>query len=829
MSKALVTSRKYENFFLPEQTSYLTGNVGDVIDLTLQLDVEISSLSSFSNPNMVTNGDRITRQTGSWYDDGFVENQTIQLTYDLTIDPAPTGTVTFDATIKTLTPTIMICENILEVGGGGATSLPNVTFPYTDGTTTLSGLSIISTASVEGLEMEYGLVTNTQTQAGTTTSLIDGSTTSFVHPSIDASSGTVLTLNSTGYKSGASILSSTIKGLGINGSIQSFEINIKYILTPLFESITDLQTPVTLPSFYDNTECIGDSFKIKFLPQSGNPNASVSTASTETKLLGNTGFFEENYNGQINNFSIDSYSLFVNGLPVTGIQTSGVTSFTIVLNDPNGTAASRYKMAFAWTPDDEALYSDNGYYNHENLLYNGLNDNSPLSFATGSGLYNGYSNASGAIMDIELTSVTNAGGLTTFKGKFRPNATFTTYMDSQQTGDKKYLIWLSAADPSLSASLSDRVSLVVDSSSFTEEAVSYQSWDVSNSFLEHPEPAQQVGVSFYSGCSEDEILARSVIKLDTSKNETVEEVTFEIQGYNSVTQQSYILESNSYDTSIFVKDSAGIQQIALDKTRGFLMAAGVDKNFVKVERSPIDDLGTIVGYKALYAFRGRWEDWIANSNVPSQFYDNLELNNNLNDDWASKDNLADWSLTFALKMKVNSLGTIIDTQNRFSFELATYEESTIWDGEITNFNEAKTSSLYLGLNADGIRQNVILPNENTFVQADFDLEDLLGDVGSASDYYGVIRIEEYRNGGLFKIHMLSSYLDNITSGNILIPLTGETKTKVSKISLTKMRLECFIDKNEIDTSVAQYKISARLGDLNINIGKYSKQYSLKYN
>jgi hypothetical protein len=829
MSKALVTSRKYTNLFRPEQTSYLTGNVGDVIDLALEIDVEISSLSSFSNPNTASNGDRITRQTGSWYDDGFVETQDIQLTYDLTIDPAPTGTVTFNAKIKTLTPTIMICENILEVGGGGATAFPSATFPFTDGTLTLSGLSIISTFSVQGLEMEYGLVTNTQTQAGTTTSLIDGSTTSFVHPSINAGSGTVLALNSTGYKSGASILSSTIRGLGINGSIQTFEINIKYILTPLFESITDLQTPVNLPSFYDNTECIGDSFKIKFLPQSGNPNASVSTASTETKLLGNTGFFEENYNGQANNYSIDSYSLFVNGLPVTGIQTSGDTSFTIVLNDPTGTGASKYKLGFNWTPDDEDLYSDNGYYNHENLLYNGLNDNSALDFTTTGGLYTGYSNASGARMDIELTSITNTGGLTTFKGKFKPNADFTTYIDSQATSDKKYLIWLSAADSSLSTNLSDRVSLVVDAGDFTEEAVSYQSWDVTNSFLEHPEPAQQVGVSFYSGCSEDEILARSIIKLDTSKNETIEEITFTIEGYNSVTQQSYTLESNGYDTSVYVKDNAGVQQIALDKTRGFLMAAGVDKNVVKIERSPIEDSGTIVGYRSLYAFRARWEDWISNSNVPSLFYDNTELNNNLNNDWASKDNLADWNLTFTIKMKVNSLGTIIDTQNRFSFELATYEESTIWDGEITNFNEAKTTSLYLGLNADGIRQNVILPNENTFVQADFDLEDLLGDVGSASDYYGVIRIEEYRNGGLFKIHMLSSYLDNLTTGNILIPLTGEVKTKVSKISSIKMRLECLIDKNEIDLNVAEYKVSARLGYLNINNGKYSKHYSKKYN
>ena len=84
----------------------------------------------------------------------------------------------------------------------------------------------------------------------------------------------------------------------------------------------------------------------------------------------------------------------------------------------------------------------------------------------------------------------------------------------------------------------------------------------------------------------------------------------------------------------------------------------------------------------------------------------------------------------------------------------------VWDGSINHFNEGKTVDLYTGLNADGIRTNAILDNESTLIEADFDLQDVSGNVGSVSDYYGVIRIEIFQEGGIKGIEMISSILDN---------------------------------------------------------------------
>lgn len=846
MAKALVTSRKYTNLFRAETTPYLTGNVGDVIDLELKLDVEITTTSSFSNPYEITSltgtdptaEQTIVRGTGSFFEEGFVEGQVVTIFWTLEIDTPATSTVyAYQGTINTLSHTIMQLDNVQTLGAvppeyDATLIAPVAVYPFqeTSGGATLtnSGLTIFSSTSVEGLEFTYGLTTNSQAQAATTASLIDGTTTIFKNSGISSANPSAVDLVPYGERSGMGILEATVKGLGSVGEVHSFQIDVKFLITPFYETILNIQNKA-LPSFYFDQECLTDVFKIKLQPQSGNPNVFIETDSSETLMLGNTGFYEENYNGGFNNYSVNSFSMFNGGgLPISGVQTTGETNFTAVINQPLNTATSKYKFGFALSPDDDSIYSNNPYPAQENFLYNGLDDSSAFDQSATPTTYTGFENNDGARMDIQLSSVTAVGDDVTIKGKFKPNAAFETYIASLPTADQNYFVWVSVADESLATNVSDRVSLLVDVSQFTIEEPASQPFDVTNSFLDHPQPTSQVGATVLNGCSEDEVLARSIIKLDTAKDETVEEITFSIEGFNPVTLERYTLEEVTYDTTGFVKDLAGIQQIDIDEKRGFLMVNGVDKDFVKVFRSPIDDSGTSVGFRALYAFRLRWEDWQMNSNVPSSFYDNTQLNNNFNNNWANKDDLANWILTYNVKMKVNSAGTIINTRNFFEFTQKTYDESTVWDGIISTWDETKTTNYFQGV-VNGLRNNIILGTENTLVEAEFDLENLLADVGALSGYYGVIRIEEYQNGGLFRIHMLSSVLTNVTGSNLLKPLTGETGAKLTKVSATKITVEGLIDFTQLNLTQSQYKISARLGCADINAGKYSSHYSLKYN
>ena len=258
------------------------------------------------------------------------------------------------------------------------------------------------------------------------------------------------------------------------------------------------------------------------------------------------------------------------------------------------------------------------------------------------------------------------------------------------------------------------------------------------------------------------------------------------------------------------------------------MVAGLNKNIVEIVRDASSDVGTKKAYWMRFAMRFHWEDWVANQNVPNDLVDPNEQLDGKNQFYPSKDTFSnDWRLRFSIQTELNTNGVLVNTKNSSNIFVADYDESNVWDGEITHFDETKTTNLFTGLNADNVRTNAILDNASTLIQADFDLEDLTGDVGSISDYYGVIRIEVYQEGGQKGIEMLSTVLDN--KDQILIPITGETKCKITKISSTKIRLEGLIDFNYIDLTKSSYKTSARIGFKNLSVpGIYGSQYGSQY-
>jgi len=827
MASALITNRQYTNFYTGTTTSWLIGNVGDVVELTLDLDAEILFTSTYQTQVKITDNNHVTRLSGSWFDEGFAVGQLVSLIANLTTNggaPIPIAGLPHTGQILTLTPSLMIVD-LLNVG--------DTFMPFQNSINSIdyewSGLTIACTDTnpFKGVEFYYGLTTNTQVGSGDLSSLIDGTVLTFKHNSIVAPVSAPINLIPFSYQSGGAILSATIQGnTTVSGTLKKYIIKIKFIITPIYEVVDDL-TNLILPTPYKGNECLTDIFRVNILPEINNPNINVSVSGAQSVLKGNTGWFNENYNGGVNNYSINQVQLFNElGIPISGIASGGKTDFTIIINQVGATSAFDYKLGFVWTPSTPSYYTDKLLGYHKNVMYNGCSDSVVLNSSTAAQTFTGYTNEAGARMDIEFSSITLQANTVTIRGKFVPNAAFETFMEAVDTSDLNYLVWVSVGD-NLDVNITDRVSLISDFSSFTLPAITTEQFNVTNSFLGHAQESTQVGSMFYEGCVEDEISARSIISLDTTLDETIEEIKFTIEGYNYVTNESYVLESNAYDCTGFVKDNANIQQINIDTTRGFQMVSGLEKNAVQVFRDPLNDVGSLKAYKGIYSFRFRWEDWISKITVPSVFYDNTLLNNNLNNDWSTKDDLANWKLTYNVNMKVLRQGLEVNTKNSFDFAVRKYEESIVYDGAITTYDSTKTNSLFLGFDANGVRNNAILSAENTWIQADFDLEDLMGDVGDINDYYGVIRIEEYRNGGLFKIEMLSSILTN--TENILIPLTGETQAKMTKVSDTKIRVEGLIDKTKLNLNNSQYKISARLGCSDINLGKYSGKYTQKYN
>jgi len=719
---AIITRREYTNEFRPKKTSWLLGNVGDRITLELDVDIEISFESSFSNSIDSDGTTEFVRSAGSFFDDGFTNGTSISWSTSVDTGSGPvansgTGTITL------LTPTRMRV-NVLT-----GTFPPAYDYPFNNGTIATTPIQINSTDSVEGVVFNYNLISNDDLVSGSLASLIDGTTPRFEVNGIDPSDlVTINQMQSFGFSSGHSVFNATIQGAGVSGITQSFNIVVEFQIIPLFDDLSDFQNN-TAPSFLFDNASLTDIFEITFLPEINNPNVLIQTDSSETAYDGNVGWFDENFNGGLNNYSVVGTSYTdSNGLNVLGVSKDEPTNFQIVINQTGATATSEYKIGFFAVPFEKELIQDNNKTNYENLLLNDLNQTVNQSTVQFTNV--GYLNSEGAGMDIRFDSISNVGSQVYINGQFQPNSAFSNYFDTINPSNWNYGLYVSLADETLTTNTSDRVSLLCDFNQFVSEPIQFVLGNVSTEFLNHAQSLESAGEANYLGSVEDEVLTNSLMFLDTAKDETIDSLTFLIEGFNTVTGETFECERYAIDTTTFSVDGDGVQLLNVDTTRGFQMATGVEKNLIQIVRDQTQDTGTLKAYFVRYAIRPRWEYWIENSSVPNDLADGTKTFDGKNQNWARLDSfLNDWKLRFSIQTELNSDGSLLNTKNSKNIYVRGYEESNVWDGSINHFNEGKTVDLYTGLNADGIRTNAILDNESTLIEADFDLEDIAGDVG----------------------------------------------------------------------------------------------------
>jgi len=813
---AIITRREYTNEFRPEVTSWLLGNVGDRITLEIDVEISINVDSTYSNPFNSNGSNQITRSTGSFLDDGFFVGSNVSW-YGTGSGTPFSGS----GVISTLTPTTMRLSSITGTFPGSGD------YPFNDGTTVNLSMNIQSTDNVQGVNFNYNLIANSEINSASLNSLVDGTTPRFEAVGLDPTDTvTIIPLTPIGFNSGHSVFSSSIVGLGKTGPVQKFKISVNFQIIPLFDNLSDFQNNVA-PSFLFDSDSLTDVFKLQFLPQLNNPNISIFTDSTTTALSGNVGWFDENFNGNATIYSNVGVSYTnTDGVNVAGVSKDEPTNFQITLNQTGASATSKYKIGFLTVPFEKELIQENTKKNYENLMLNDLNqvvDQSTAQFT-----FAGYGNTSGAQMGIRFDSVSNDGSTVFINGQFQPNNDFTTFFNSIDKSNWNYIFYVSLANETLASNVSDRTTLLCDFNQLVEVAPSFVLGDATIEILNHAQATTNVGVSNYLGTIEDEVLTKTLFYLDASKTESIQTINFKVEGFNTVNGSTFDCENYEIDTSGFDLDSNGVQLFNVDTTRGFQMKPGVEKNFVKIVRDQTEDIGTKKAFYFYYAIRPRWEYWIENTNVPNDLIDGTKQFDGKNQNWSRLDSVFNyWKLRFSLETKMTSNALTVNTKNSQNLYIRTFDESTIWDGSINHYDETKAVNLYTGLNSDGVRTNAILESENTLIEADFDLQDVSGNVGTISDYYGVIRIEIFEQGGIKGIEMISTVLDNIDG--ILKPVSGSTKCKIEKISNTKIRLSALIDYNFLNLSGVQYKTSGRIGFKNLTTpGIYGTQYGNQY-
>lgn len=618
-------------------------------------------------------------------------------------------------------------------------------------------------------------------------------------------------INSTHRYIRPSIISNvvTIQNIGtlVSNYKKKYEVEVDFMLSSFFEEISDLET-FTPPQVVFNANSLTDAVLLTFMPEWNNPNIKIENDMKETERLGNTGWFDENYNGLPNNFEVKSVEYFdLGGQSLTGLSFGSETKVRAVIGGVQNIGIdSDFKHGFIWLPSQEEQYKDKTTPFHKNAKISshfsttafGANTSYPF-------VYEGYA-TDNAKMNTRAISYTIQGNDLVFEAIFSPTVEFLQFFESR-VQDRKYALWVSVADKNLTTAFSDRVSLLLDVGDMDFFIpIEGELEGVVNSFIEHPEDNLATGVDIYEGFLEDDILARSFFSLENGKRLSQVILGYEVE--NTTSGSTYELERFTANTQPFLTIPSGVQEIDFNSIRGYKLENNNNKNWVKIIRNPSGDLNGKAGYQILFGQKIRWEYWLQKSNVPSEYYDNTLEFNGSNNDWLhflrqSNSHKVNYFILF----DVVENGQTKRYKNTYPINFNGYDENTNIETTHEYFDHETDNLLNVGFEPEtGRPLGVLLSNKNTRIEITYTKLNGNFDLGNV---YAVTTLEIDRGAGVMTHRQLSSIVGS-ENDNILIPLPPNNKLLVQQIAPNVIKTTCLVDYTRLENAF-MYKITGRIG------------------
>tara|TARA_R110001583_G_C5664989_1_gene409991 strand:+ start:2939 stop:5623 length:2685 start_codon:yes stop_codon:yes gene_type:complete len=765
-------------------TSFLTGNCGEFLRNEIEVKISWTSESSATDIFSV-NGNILTRSgTGDFETDSFVVGDIIDIwelngtpsviATDREISAITTDTITFDgASVGTSTLTDGIVY--------GKTPLESLLFNY--------GL-IENNESVNFVSKVDGTATNEFFAEGIGT-LTGGGTRSLIPVLMTKSIG----VNSWKDDGDAYINYESTQGQS-NDFAQVFKLDHKFRLFPFYldgwqNNLTTLSPP--FPEF-QSTNCLKYVSRFEFRQFLNNPNGA--RIKDFSSVNGNTGWFDENFNGFTNNYILDSIVITDNATSNVLTELDFQKSCHVVLNVSDGlsrwnTGKDVFTIGVSYLPNANQ-YQQNQNTIAENFLFDSV------------WVEDGIAPVSSTILkNVEVTSATASTCIVEYDVE---------YSVSQQSllSNESYLMYCGVNSLTSVGINSDRVTLLTDykSYSFTNDVFDLMFMEEFR-FVPHDLADTSPNIKGdYLGWIEDGFQIQTPFKLNTDLGASIDSISLDIVAYNSLTGEQFTIQTNPLDLSSSVI-SGGVQQINLASTNNFKLLSTSD--FKKIELSNVGS-GTyltynVENYESKIGVRFNFEEWIALLSANTDFFNASQLNNGLN---LLSSNYSTAFLTspqsdFQIKARLNSNvrdnNNVVTNYQFLSDDLKSYyydlddNDPTEWSGVINTFD------------TNGTQIDIIYNNNFTDIVATFNR------IVTASDLttpYGWIRLDIQQGTINTPFELSTLYLPSINSA--LIPLPTETFCKIQNVG-TQIKLSCRIDFSKIPSG-SIISLSARISESN---------------
>lgn len=772
-------------------TNFLVGNCSELLktDITIQVSwkAESDATDIFSyNTNTLTRSG-----SGSFITEGFNLGESIDI-WEVSGTPS--------AIVSDRIITFISADTIVFDGASA-------------GLGTLTDGVVYGKTPLESLFFNYGLIENNETI--NFISKIDGFTNNEFYADgigVDTGGGVRSTsvipmleaIGVNSWKDGGNAKVNFNQTLGQSQDFaQEFIVQHTFRLLPYFLDgwLPNLNTLAPPFPEYQSTNCLKYVSGFEFREDLVNPNNTKT--GTSANVQGNTGWFDENFNGLINNYSVTSVNIIdsLTTNPLSALDFQKTNKVTIEVESVNGSWTSgkeRFSVGVSSLPDVNS-YQQNQNTIAENFLFDYAIQEE------GDPAINGVNNI---IKNFDIIATTGTTATLEFEIE---------YTNAQQSllSNQSYIIFVGCNDLTQIGISSDRVMLLADVKSylFTNDVFDLMFMDEFK-FVPHDLSDTDLNLyNDYKGWVEDGFQIQAPFKLNVDLGASLSSLTLDIVAYNDQSEELFVLQSTIIDLSGAVI-SSGIQQINVNNTNNFKLDANSDFKKIVCSNTGASTEGIYIVelYESLIGVRFNFEEWIPLLNANTIYFNSAQLNNGLN--LLSSNYSTTYSLpladAFDLRARLNaqvSDGSSTTNYQFLSNKLESYfydlddNDPVHWYGKIETFD------------VDDNLINLIYDNENVRIKATFNK--LVGKEAPPDlvDPWGWIRID-IQQGSINSPFQLSTINDNLTP-SALQPLATETKCKITNLG-SSVILECLTDFSNLPSG-SILSVSARISDENTAI------------
>lgn len=710
------------------ETSFYRSNAGDQTSVKLRLKSIIQASTANAGTSFVLNPiDNIITASGAinYLTEGFRIGDYVQF-------------------IKFTSAGAVITSLITQVQMVTANSLDVISVPaWIDATAgeimVINSLNITYGQKRESIIFDLNHVTNGS--SGSSFSLIDGELTRLKFD---------LTTATTTYQSAVKIGNQSGQ---FNTSVQVSDVTQVVTGVPPSSSnilyydviIRTIQSGIYEQSYFNFGGCLKFIANMNLQRINGEPSNNFLVSLNDDA---DTGWFDEAFNTGIPEATL------IQG--VSELAFDAPTTFEVVIDS----SSSDFAIGSSYIPDLDSYFKNKS----ENQSELGMTISTtiiPLLFPLSSPL-----NPSGAGYSLEITSMVIVGTIYTMEVVFTPNASFTTFMDSRDEGDRLFRVWMKFGNINL---------LLFNDQMVSNPPIGGNLNMVVSTFLDHSENVTDSVIisSGYSADIEDDLAYIGKFRLPLNNN-TIESFTARIEALNEATGETFTLQNAFFDVASipFVGGKYILNQSQPIITT--LPNTSVKNNALFVLDSSIDDVSNY-GVKIYFPFLYRWEYWLQQLNANADFYPNEQTKN-----WFPYDSTNDWTLNLHLELVRDGLAYTFDDL----IDLKNY-----------NANNKITSNIELFI--DSTNQNVGIVTENQLMRVVGTHELTNGQFWNETSIWGMITIEPKESAPRW----ISSTIipTDFNSSNPLTPLSGAL-CNLTFPTPTIARMECFFNPNLINLS-----------------------------